>query len=265
MSSIVQRLAARSLGLGNYVRPRTPGLFESPPAIEPALPVPPVEGMAPSQDQPSSNQPGLGQEVEAIARSSTADRGSSLSPTRPPRSASAPPIGEKPLEAVQQAVPTGPFSPPASSTQSITESSKPPTSEALPKAPQPEGGGGSRPRLATRLPQASPFSRPIGEAAKGPPARPPAAPPMSARSSERTPGAKAESRPQMDYAPAPLPTGGRRGAQSPEPPSIEITIGRIDIRAERPAAPPQAPSRRQPRHSLISLEDYMAGERKGRR
>lgn len=75
-------------------------------------------------------------------------------------------------------------------------------------------------------------------------------------------------RPQVIGVPAPAEPAVPRGRRQPaEPATIRVTIGRIEVRAERrpPAAPPQ--TRRQParRTPALSLDDYLAQRNEGGR
>jgi len=51
---------------------------------------------------------------------------------------------------------------------------------------------------------------------------------------------------------------------SPPPRTVEVTIGRIEVRAERPAAPAPPVAPVPERRSVPSLDDYLARRRDGR-
>lgn len=227
------RLAERSLGVGEVVRPRTASLFEAAQALEPlelveereAAPAPPraarrreaVPVSTPRDESPAPAAP-LSQAVvvEREAEAAVAEQ-PSPAPSEPLPAAPAPPVAEQATE---------PLSPARGGERDSNPEAPPPPTvvvrdrrPAVRPRPRPqEGVSGSEPQgRVGGSPLALPLSVPAPERFAGPPA-------------------------------------------ADEPPVVRVTIGRVDVRAVLPAAPPErARPKRPPR---LTLDEYL---REGRR
>lgn len=136
--------------------------------------------------------------------------------------------------------------------------------------PREPGSGEPRGRLAAssdshrHVPDATPS---LAAAARTPPITAPAqAEPTLARSAQEPQSRSDVVRPRAVRVPAraraPAPAPSRR--QRAEPPPVQVTIGRIEVRAVAPAAPvvpPRAPRRPTP----MSLDEYLEQRRSERR
>lgn len=114
--------------------------------------------------------------------------------------------------------------------------------------------------------QRSPISQPITQESQTP-LSPEESPRRPVRT--RTERAAEPIRPQIaTEAPSPpKPTSFPRRREPAEPPTIRVTIGRIEVRAEQSSQPAPTQTRRQParRRPALSLDDYLAKRNEGGR
>jgi len=224
------RLAERSLGVGEVVRPRAASRFEAASVVEPlelveereAAPAPErssrrreaVPVSTPRDESPSHAEPlGLEVVVEREGEAAQAER-PSPGPSEP-RPAPPAPATEPPSAAPEAGRDPPPETPPPATV--VVRDRRPPVS-ATPRAQ--ERASGSEPRT---------------QAGESPLALPPVSPPA----------------PERLFA-------GPSAAD--EPPVVRVTIGRVDVRAVLPAAPPERPRPKRP--PRLSLDEYL---REGRR
>jgi hypothetical protein len=244
MTDFLTRLAERSLGVGDVVRPRPASLFEPRGATVGAAPLEVEE-----ERVVPAPRPGRGQAARPVDASPTPVRGE------------APPSGEPPAAGRRDGGPAGEVrvlegvtvEPPRAAPAPASH-----TADAIPR--QPEPAKADEPAVDTTLvieglpAPAAPAghapartgARPTAQrrrAAPAPPASqtPPAGPPE--------PG-DAHAWPTMPASPMPV-----RVAEPAEPPVVHVTIGRVDVRAVLPATAPEQPKpRRRPR---VTLEEYL--------
>ena len=234
MSDYLARVAARALGQADVALPRLPSLFE-PLAADVALP----DGAARQSASPSS-----------VA---------SPAPQREDR-ADAVPIHEPPVlepAAERSRMPAaGDLDAPNRPTQRPRESSQPAAMPARPSAAPPRGtpivtmaaGHGNQPQAAV----ARTMARPAGALSLAPAATGAAPAPIVVT-------------PQVAAVPEITRPEVAREPIAPSPPIVRVTIGRVEVRARMPAAPPApapAPRRREP---TLSLTDYLKQRDEGRR
>lgn len=243
MGGVLQRLAQRALPRCGGVRPRIAGRFEAgaegpgiraEPLATPAQAVP-FAPPAPARMQPVAAQP----------------------PTLANPPDAAPVFVTPKLPTPPQPISARPFVPPVmEALQSEARSAPSPEGEVRAgRATEPPGSE----RLARR-PEAAPAS--IARATV-PDDRPEPSAPADARIGLLLPELRAMA---STFAPIsgaePQMLSGRR-EESAQPPDVHISIGRIEVRADRPEPrkPPRAPARPRPR--LMSLEDYLGKGRGG--
>jgi len=248
MSDVLALLAARTLGLMPTLRPLVTPRYASPP---PGLALAPEDAAAaaPAGDgavaERSPRPPGAAQARtaptagrEASAAAADAAAASVQAPAVAPRPASAMPAGvvERNAEAVQvQAQPLG-RQPPREAQER----------GSLERAVGSEPGPGIRQLLAAGAADGSPrLEAAVREALAGRTANPgqravsPEMPPVFAKHESAAAGAAGTAVPNL----APLPT-------------IQVTIGRIEVRAAPPAPARPAP-RRAPASPAPSLDEYL--------
>jgi hypothetical protein len=244
MSGFLQNLALRESGAAAVLAPRVTGWFEAPAAHAPG-PLPLAE---PERHAPAISAPPLAAPPPAVQRRADAPDPAPIAPSQPvpalpaslhARQAAPAPPDPPPREGRHTAAP------PLAATARIIAAAAPlaspvPRSAALPPArddtPAPPMRG-----TPAEPPAASPRKHAQAELALRPPL-----PAMAARSPRLAPGAL-----QAAQAGA----GRRAGPDAPAQPVIQVTIGRLEVRAVQPSR--TAPAAR-PRQSPTSLDDYLA-------
>lgn len=242
MSDYLNNIVARSLSVAEVVQPRVPHLFEQ------AVVAPPVE-MEPVSTGESAAEKRVELSVEQSSYSQT--------PTEQLNPMVATPLSERfqPESPAQTVLPPTPFLPePATPVLEVRQSAKP----QAPNAPA------SRTKSVSARAQATQQQRPANQNANndtdtvvpsrvGPPPIESSAPvPKSEAVTHRT---------ISPTVPAALPQVNRA---EPQLPPIRINIGRVDVRAIMPAAPPVVHSSPRPKPAL-SLESYLKQREEGKR
>lgn len=274
MSDFLGRLAARTLGLAPVVAPRLPSLFEPPagpvalPAAlteRPALgleeeehdavpeprPTPPRRpDTARGQREPAGEAPARTVPLRSAGRR---EREPTPDAAAAPRTAPPVPVSARVVPGAVEG-PRGRVAPPspARASRSAREGSLDGRATAGPEVRAPLGS-------ATVGPVAAGLA-PVPRAAREEPAKPARAAAASVPAQPPAPGSSLPS-PLGSLAPSRLPhfpqlaaltTAGRR---SEPPPRVEVTIGRIEVRATSTAS--AAPARRAAASSVPSLDDYL--------
>lgn len=282
-TDFLSRLAAKAVGTAPLVEPRLPSRFETRPEVPgetgPAWEAP-LETEAevrsapavPARRRPVPEPAAVG---PGPREAEEADPGHQARP-RPPREAGR--AAQPALAAAQPPPPPQPqpvaVTAPAPASPSIEEVGAvsdiprplfvptpraepwtPPATAAPPPALQPlPAAERERDRPFPRAPEAAEAVRPVAKSVEEPAesSRPPAAPlDLAIRMPEVRP------RPTRGEIRAAEP------APAPRPPVVNITIGRVEVRAPAAAAPPARPAR-PPRQEPQSLADYLK-QRSGRR
>jgi hypothetical protein len=276
MSGVLQRLAARVFPAPCAVRPRLGSRFEGfSAAAEPGA----MESEARHAQAAAGSGPG--QPARAPGRPATAPASDPAAPepglgAGVPEVRGAPEPLLPPLAAGRDAVPgaRAPVAQPPSPSSALPVAV---IAEAGPDAaPVPDGR--PRPILPDAPPQALPFrsgsSTENAKSAATGRRREAPAPALMSRSDPSTENAKEAATEGRRDAPLlpPRPPGAAAFHDLPAPvpaapaapaaPDIQVSIGRIEIRADRNEASP--PRRAPPRPALMSLEDYL-GKGRGRR
>ena len=274
MNRLLAQLAARSLGAKEpgvpILRPRLPSLYEPAPDDGPAAAGPlslEIDAEAPETGRrtaPPLNppRPDLAPPMEPDQGLSAVVAGKQRAAPAPARANAAAPR-EKAEEIFSSAprVRIGPEPPPVAPPAAVRPPARP-----TPETPPP---GASRPTEARETPHAphssrdaAPAQAPVAvemrQAAPAPvpvppPRAPSAIPAVAARIVDRAAGPPppAVAAPREKWPPEP------RGAPRPEAQQrVQVTIGRIEIRAAAAAQPPPAPPPR-PKPAM-SLDDYLA-------
>jgi len=259
MTDLFGRLARRALGPAAAVRPITPPVFGPPPG-DPA-------GVAGPEAVTPATAPSAA--VEASGRPPA--RGD-LSPVPGERLARPSAIAGSPAEAER---------PSRRRARTVTPESAPVRHDRAPSASRSVSEAAERPAPLEVAPARveRPTPKP-GRVQTGEPGR-------RRRPTGDALAAVAESAPTAALALAPRPPGGELSAISPRPriarrdgrgrqdrggesltlppaapPIIRVTIGRVEVRAAAPPAPPVRLPERQP---TLSLDDYLVARREGRR
>ena len=275
----LSRIAAKAVGAAPLVEPRLPSRFEARREAADEFPrscEEPVEAAVDAEPSGSASPPrrprveAVASETRPIGRETAATAGEARPPrprgtetgTPPPSAAPPPPPAQAPAAPLAQPAPA-----PA-------RAEMPPAAPDRPRpllVPPPETGAADRSEGAiARRPASEPVvpaarerdraSRPAPEAAASD------APPPVAREAP-APAARPQS-PALDLAVRmpeirPRPTRGeiRAVEHSPPRPVVNITIGRIEVRANAAAAAPPTRRTPPPRPAPQSLADYL--ERRG--
>ncbi len=286
-ADFLTRLAARALNRAPVVRPRLPSLFElgpetGGPAAEPGL-EPASEPEAPRAffAPPASVAPAAFA-PEPVAREVTGDAPAAVAPAaisaqggmRAPRSGGEETPVRSRRESIPPAVGSGQQAEPARSVQ--------PGRPGAPAAGLRPASGPVKDRSpASRLAadaDSSPETRRSGQAV--PAAAVLEAPAPAAAASTLRPSIEIEARsaaavPELRPGPRAMPgRRGQLGVRPAAPPAeaaaadaehvVQVTIGRIDVRAVHPRPAP-ARARREPAQPRVSLEEYLRRRREGRR
>ena len=282
MTGTIQRLAARALGLGNFVRPRVAGVFETPPEVAEVYtePIADTPAAAPRPAPEPSTKAGppdsMARPEESGPRSTPEDSQSSALGASRRDSALEPRASLGTLRDQRPSTPLDPDTRPNPADQRVSTSGPaPPGAESSPPAgrvPERTRNPESRERWKAAVPLApsEPEHPPARPSAGSPPTAVPVPAPLETRrapvswspdlaTSETTDLAT----PRAEMLPSPAPF--RRRDPPDQAPPIEITIGCIDIRAEHPPAPRQVQPRRRSRRPLIALEDYVGSGKKAKR
>jgi hypothetical protein len=255
MTDFLARLSARTLGVAPIAHPRAPSPFE----LAHSAAVLPLA--APSVAQDPLPQQGAGPSLTPLVRSARIPSPSTSG--EPTTLRAAPSVGtedgEHDLPAPLVATP-GPLLPePAFSLAGaprplLTDaaSSVAPSGAAVPRVPTPTSNSPLSEPFGPLLPPSQPWPPPsVSDAppTSGRPLKPPVATatpvatstiPVTATPAPSNPAAAHEMRSRTD----------RHHARSDAPPKIQVTIGRVEVRAPIPA-------RALPRSLLRSLDDYL--------
>lgn len=277
MTGYLQRLVLRASGETPTLKPRTPGLFE-PPAQPAPVAIFPDDGIAPDADIGFAQEPRPRPPVTGDAGS-----GHPGAPAVPPAAAIRSAHAVDSNASVRPAVHVGPDAPPVPPAAAIrsahagdsSTSARPAARVEQPVvgvAPQQAAGMPAPASVAWPAMQATirdPALHPLADAAPAMHDRPAVAPQPAgpAPVPARTGLPRAPERPDAPtLAPGPLALAPSvlqaahaaatpRAAAAVPPPVIEVTIGRVEVRANTPAQAPQpARARQQP----TSLDEYLA-------
>jgi len=254
MSDFLGNLVARSLAPAAQISPRLPSFFEppQPPGIETgATPWLESEGSDGDRDGVGSVPAPAAAPATAVPRSEARPQTAAQEPggRSPPGDAT----GAPPYRGRQ--IPPGA---PLSVETVVGDLAPEPSSLPGPVQPlvEPRAGEPAAPGPARYTP--------VEPAMPGWETLPPETPPPAAQALPTREGATIVARPRTRLAqPAgPVPAEGERPASRPEsPPTIRVTIGRVEVRAVMPPAPEPAPTLGEsapPRHApRLSLDDYL--------
>jgi len=257
--TFLRRLAERSLGAGpEPVQPRLPLVFEGPVEDVPLelerheeVEARPAERREPPR--PVSPAP----EVEAA-------------PPEPPRAEPAAPSPPPPAPVVRPAAEAPPAEPPPivppARVEPSTPPAPPPRAPVVPPAAEAPPAPPTPPAPPPSAAPAEPATAATPRAPAPPPAPPTPAPvvarvvgdePRASREEVRPPrrdGAAVEpvigAQVQLGAPPAPIAV-----PRAPGPPSVEVSIGRVEVRAV--FAPPEAEPAPPPAAPTVSLDDYL--------
>jgi hypothetical protein len=243
MSDFLGNLVTRSLAPAAQISPRLPSLFEPPQASGIQA------GVAPWQEGESSEGEQDGARPAAAPPAAPRLRGRPQSAVSVPRDGSLPDdVTAPPPYRGRQIPPAAPLSVETVAAELAPEPSSLPGPVQSLSEPRADRGGAAEP--------AKPV--PVEPAMPGRETLPPETPPPAAQALPTREGATIVARPRTRLAqPAePVPAEGKQPVSGPEsPPTIRVTIGRVEVRAVMPPAPEPAPP---PRHApRLSLDDYL--------
>lgn len=265
MSDFLRDLVGRTLGAHDVVRPRLASTFESGGIAPPPVPMEPLEVEV--ARQALSPPPTVRRSVAAVPREvAPAQRESS--PAQPPpaksaassttlpqrveegaASAAGPAPRGAPVAAVPEPRGTEPAARAAVDVPSVSEPARPPAQVPGRSAPSPRAAPVPEPSAATQPPgpataRARVVKTRVVERRGETPSR-----------AAELPEASERARPTVESA------AGAPEVESAEP-VVHVHIGRIEVRTPAAAQRPRAPRPREPR---LSLDDYLAQSRQGRR
>jgi hypothetical protein len=233
MADFFTRLSARTLGIGPIARPRAPTPYEAAPSglesgVDSRMRIPEAETTEPRSPQAIAAAPTQGAATLPVRGHDAASRSES-----PPRS----PALEAALAPRRQSVPLATIAPIAK--------------------PEPaEGQTADRSRVSPiALPEPLPGTPEANDRRSAPAAPQTEVLPGRQPSAALTPRSDIAARPaRIDARPLPRPRGRERPRDADPAPTIQVTIGRVEVRA---VTSPPAAARPAPRSTLRSLDDYL--------
>ncbi len=273
---LLARMAARALGTDRAATPRRPAYFEGATGLTEAIaaagPSGPVPGFAPPPEEPDAAEEtqdlgvrparrGVPPGAAGPERSTGPDAPGS--PTRPPRRGDRVRTGKPEVVEIEEVTtpaiapaPTAPAVRPATRSRAADPASVVATRLAHSDSPHAARAAALRERAAP-----TPAADTRGPVPARVPGSPPAEPARPGRA-ELRPAPRAAAPPASSLSarrgePA---TGRMPPAAAPERPSVQVTIGRIEVRAVRAPDSPAEPARL-PAEPAVSLDDYLARRR----